>query len=59
MKNKKRGVALLSVIVLMSVVICFTLLMTAFVIGSSLTVRYQTSMLSNQVEILKLKNDFV
>ena len=59
MKNKKKGVALLSVIVLMSVVMAFTLLMTTLIIGTSYTIKYQIAQTKESAQILKLKDDFL
>ena len=57
--NRKKGVALLSVIIIMSIVLSLSLLMIALLMGSNLTGRYQSAQLKSQTKILEIKNDFL
>ena len=59
MKNKKRGVALPSVIVLMSIVVAFSLLLITMVAGSNISTQYQIAKLEKQIAVSKMQADFV
>ena len=59
MKNKKKGVALPSVIALMGVVVAFSLLMITLAVGSNISYQSQTLQLNKQITVNKMKVDFV
>lgn len=59
MKNKKKGVALLSVIVMMSIVVLFSLLIYSLIIGSSMANTYQKLQTNKLTLTNKIYEDFV
>ena len=59
MKSKKRGVALLSVIVMMSVVVCFSLLIYTLIISSNVANIYEKTISKKIILTNKIFDDFV
>lgn len=59
MKNKKRGAALISSVVLMMVVITFSLLMFTIIINSRATVKYNEVVTAKNIMVNKVCKDFV
>ena len=57
--NKKKGVALLSTLIFMSVVICVSLLMFAILTYSAVANKYEQQKLEKQVTLSKIFDDFV
>ena len=57
-KNKKKGVALISTIILMSVVVCVFLLLTTLLMSGVVSNKFQTQKLKNQTTISKVFKDF-
>lgn len=57
--KKQKGMAIPSVIAVMSVVVCFSLLLITLVVGSNISTRYQTAKLEKQILTNQMKADFV
>lgn len=59
MINRKKGSTLLSAMVLMSIVICFTTLLIALITNSNLFGKYQNKNLNKSITFEKITQDFL
>lgn len=58
-KNRRKGVALLSAVILMSVIVCFLLLLYAIISGFIISNKYEAKKLSNESVINEIYGDFI
>ena len=58
MKNKKKGIAIPTVVVLMSVIVAFSLLLITLVVGAQISTKAQAMELEKQITISQMKLDF-
>lgn len=58
MKNKKKGIAIPTVVVLMSVIVAFSLLLINLVVGAQISTKAQAMELEKQITISQMKLDF-
>lgn len=59
MKNKRKGIAIPMVVVLMAVVVCFSMLIFTIVLNATLSNKYQSLVLQKQIVTAKIYNDFI